>query len=277
MRGAAPFPIEIGGRALEAARWGEAGAPEIVLLHEGLGSVGLWRDFPARLAARSGRRLFAYSRAGYGQSASIELPRPLSYMEDEARETLPRILDAAGARRVILLGHSDGASIAAIHAAGSGVAKTGCVIAGLVLIAPHFFVEDVSVASIAAAREAYENGDLRARLARHHRDVDAAFRGWNGAWLDPRFRAWRIDDLLPLIDSPVLLIQGEADEYGTLAQIATAAAKLPHPPRVMLVPGAGHSPQFSHPERVIGAVAAFADAVLGLREGALTGGIGGEH
>ncbi|MCA7117984.1 MAG: alpha/beta hydrolase [Acidibrevibacterium sp.] len=253
------FTLDLGGIALEAARWGR-GAPEIVLLHEGLGSVGLWRDFPARLAAATGRGVFAYSRAGYGHSASIPLPRPLSYMHDEARETLPRILAQEAARRVILLGHSDGASIAAIHAGAAAGGTTA--IAGLVLIAPHFFVEDISLASIAAAREAYRAGDLRRRLARHHRDVDAAFRGWNDAWLDPGFRDWRIDDVLPAIAAPVLLIQGEADEYGTMAQIRLAEAKLPRPPRVVIVPAAGHSPHLSHPERVIAAIGAFVAAAL---------------
>ena len=255
---AAHFTLDIGGVELEAARWGK-GAPEILLLHEGLGSVGLWRDFPARLAAATGRTVFAYSRAGYGRSASLPLPRPLSYMHDEAREVLPRVLGAVAARRVILLGHSDGASIAAIHAAAP---TEGCEIAGLILIAPHFFVEDVSIASIAAARAAYRTGDLRARLARHHRDVEAAFRGWNDSWLDPGFRAWRIDDLLPAIEAPVLLIQGEADEYGTLAQITTAEAGLLRPPRVEIIPGAGHSPQFSHPERVVAAIRDFAAMVF---------------
>ena len=254
------FSLTVDGRALEAARWGPAGAPEMVLLHEGLGSVGLWRDFPARLAAATGRAIFAYSRAGYGQSAGITLPRPLSYMHDEARATLPRVLDALAARRVILLGHSDGASIAAIHAASATTEEHE--IAGLVLIAPHFFVEDISIASIAAAREAYENGDLRARLARYHRDVDAAFRGWNESWLDPGFRAWRIDDLLPAISAPVLIIQGAADEYGTMAQISAARAKLARPPRVVIIPGAGHSPQFSDAEAVITAIGDFTATVL---------------
>ncbi len=250
------FTIDADGMALEAARWGK-GASEIVLLHEGLGSVGLWRDFPARLAAATGSGIVAYSRAGYGQSASVPLPRPLSYMHDEAREVLPRVLRAIGARRVILLGHSDGASIAAIHAAAP---TDECAIAGLVLIAPHFFVEEVSITSIAAARTAYQTGDLRARLARHHRDVEAAFRGWNDAWLDPGFRTWRIDSLLPAITAPVLIIQGAADEYGTLAQIAVAEAELPRPPRVEIIAGAGHAPQFSHSERVVAAIRDFTAA-----------------
>ncbi len=180
------------GKRLETAWWGPApgAAPTLVLLHEGLGSVALWRDFPEALVAATGCGVFAYSRFGYGASDPVNLPRPMTYMHDEALNVLPRVLDAAGVRRAALIGHSDGGSIAAIHAGGVHDPR----IAGLVLIAAHFFVEDINIASIARIKANYEQGDLRQRLARYHRDVDVAFRGWNDAWLDPRFRAFDITD-----------------------------------------------------------------------------------
>src|SRR4051794_8799134 len=161
-------------------------APTIVLLHEGLGSASLWGDFPDKLAASTGAGVFAYSRAGYGASSPVPLPRPLDYMHVEAMQVLPKVLDAIGFRRGLLLGHSDGASIAAIYAGGCEDHR----VRGLGMIAPHFLVEDVSIRSIAQAKAAYEQGTLKVRLARWHRDVDNAFHGWNGAWLDPAFRDW---------------------------------------------------------------------------------------
>ena len=170
------------------------------MLHEGLGCVALWRDFPRRLAAATGFGVFAYSRAGYGQSDPVPLPRPLDYMTREARETLPELLDAIGLRRGVLLGHSDGASIAAIYAGSVEDFR----VRGLVLMAPHFFTEKGGLASIAAAREAYATSDLRAKLAKYHRDVDNAFRGWNDAWLDPGFKAWNIADAIDYLRVPAL-------------------------------------------------------------------------
>ena len=165
-------------------------APTLVLLHEGLGCVGLWGDFPEKLQEATGAGVFVYSRAGYGQSSPVTLPRPLTYMHDEARDMLPRLLDEIGFRRGLLIGHSDGASIAAIYAGSHQDHRVG----GLVLIAPHFFTEDAGIASIVEARKAYETGDLRQRLSRWHADVDNAFKGWNGAWLDPDFRQWDITE-----------------------------------------------------------------------------------
>jgi pimeloyl-ACP methyl ester carboxylesterase len=201
-----PFEIILDGRRLEAACWGPdaADAPTLVLLHEGLGCVALWRDVPARLAADTGCRVFAYSRFGYGRSAPVTLPRPMTYMHDEALEILPRVLDAAGIARAVLVGHSDGGSIAAILA---GAARDPR-IAGIVLIAAHFFVEDLNIASIARIRTEYETTELRARLARYHANVDNAFRGWNDAWLDPRFRDFDITEFLPNIAVPVLALPG---------------------------------------------------------------------
>jgi len=193
-------------------------APTLVLLHEGLGCAGLWNDFPEMLSAATGAGVFVYSRAGYGKSSPVKLPRPLSYMHDEARETLPRLLDAIGFQRGLLVGHSDGASIAVIYTGSHQDHRVG----GLVLIAPHVFTEDSGIASIVEAKKAYETGDLRARLSRWHADVDNAFKGWNDAWLDPEFRKWDITEFLAYIRVPVLIVQGEDDQYGTVKQIEVA-------------------------------------------------------
>ena len=249
-----PMRLAAGGASLEARCWGPAPdtAPTLVLLHEGLGSAALWRDFPDRLAEATGWGVLAPSRQGYGASDPCPLPRPLDYMEREATEVLPRLLDAAGFRRGVLLGHSDGASIAALHAGSVPDHR----VRGLVLMAPHFFVEGISVRSIAAAREAFETGDLRARLARHHADPDAAFRGWCDAWLDPRFRAWDITAALDHIRVPVLAIQGEDDEYGTPAQLAALDA-VPAPVETHLLPGCRHAPHLDRTDDTLALVADF--------------------
>jgi pimeloyl-ACP methyl ester carboxylesterase len=233
-------------------------APTLVLLHEGLGCVGLWGDFPDKLSAATGCGVFVYSRAGYGQSSPVALPRPLSYMHDEARDTLPRLLDEIGFRRGLLLGHSDGASIAAIYAGSHQDHRVG----GLVLIAPHFFTEDVGIASIAAARAAYDTGDLRAKLSRWHADVDNAFNGWNGAWLDPDFRRWDITAELAFIRVPMLIVQGDGDQYGTVKQIEVAREECYCPVEVALLPGAKHSPQREAPEETLTVIAEFVGRVL---------------
>ena len=232
--------------------------PTLVLLHEGLGCVGLWNDFPEKLAAATGTGVFVYSRAGYGKSSPVSLPRPLSYMHDEARETLPKLLDAIGFRRGLLIGHSDGASIAAVYAGSHQDHRVG----GLVLIAPHFFTEDPGIASIVEARKAYETGDLRARLARWLDDVDNAFKGWNGAWLDPLFRKWDITEFLAYIRVPVLIVQGEGDQYGTVKQIEVAQQECYCPVEVVLLPGARHSPQREAPEPTLTAMSDFVARTL---------------
>ncbi len=257
---ARPGALLLDGRRIETAWWGPppAAAPTLVLLHEGLGSVGLWRDFPAALAAATGAGVFAYSRAGYGRSAPIRLPRPLDYMQIEARAVLPLVLDAAGIRRAVLVGHSDGATIAALAAAERDDPR----VAGLALIAPHFFVEPVAVAAIAAIRRDYAAGGLRARLARHHDDVDGAFHGWAGAWLDPGFPA--VLDLaaaLRRIRLPTLVVQGTRDPYGTDAHAELAAREIPGGARIVLV-DAGHSPHIEAPAATRAAVAAFVADVL---------------
>jgi pimeloyl-ACP methyl ester carboxylesterase len=232
--------LALDGARLEYRLWPGANesAPILLLLHEGLGSVGLWGDFPRRLAATTGCRVFAYSRAGYGASSSISLPRPLDYMQREAIDVLPRVLDAIGFRRGALIGHSDGASIAAVYAGAHKDAR----LAALALIAPHFIVEDMTITAIERARNAYASGDLKPKLRRWHTQVDIAFRGWNDAWLDPNFRAFDIAGYLGTIAAPVQIIQGEDDPYGSERQIEIARTRLPAPPVVALLPGVGHAP-----------------------------------
>jgi pimeloyl-ACP methyl ester carboxylesterase len=254
----------IDGKNIEAMWWGAAAdeAPTIVLLHEGLGCVTLWRDVPARLADMTGCGVLAYSRFGYGASAPASLPRPLSYMHNEALQILPKLLDAAGLQRIILLGHSDGGSIATIYAGGVQDFR----LRGVVLIAPHFVVEDVCITSIEAAKTAYETTNLRERLGKYHAEPDNAFWGWNGAWLDPAFRSWRIDDYIPTIRVPVLVLQGAEDEYGTEEQLNIAVREAYCPVETMLISGAKHAPQLSHAEIVLSAVSGFVGRILAMEK-----------
>jgi pimeloyl-ACP methyl ester carboxylesterase len=238
-------------------------APTIVMLHEGLGSVGLWGDFPDRLQAATGFGVLAYSRAGYGASTPVKLPRPLHYMHIEALEVLPKLLDQIGFRRGLLLGHSDGASIAAIYAGGVADHR----VRGVAMVAPHFVVEDISVTSIAEIKTAYEATDLKVKLARWHNDVDNAFYGWNGAWLDPKFRAWDISEYLAYIRVPVAIVQGINDQYGTIRQIETAEEECYCPVEVTMIPGAGHSPHRDAPEATLNAISEFARSIFDTHEG----------
>ncbi len=233
---------------------GDPARAAIVLLHEGLGSISLWRDFPERLRERTGRTVVAYSRRGYGDSAALDAKREPSFMHDEATRVLPALLRALALERPVLFGHSDGASIALI--AGGAFSES---VSALILEAPHVFVEDLSVRSIAAAREAYETTDLRAKLARHHADVDGAFYGWNDVWLDPRFRDWNIEAYAARVRVPMLLIQGEDDEYGTWAQLEAIARANPRA-QTLLIAGAGHSPHRDAAQLVLDRVAAFLHA-----------------
>jgi pimeloyl-ACP methyl ester carboxylesterase len=233
-------------------------APTIVLLHEGLGCVGLWGDFPDKLQEATGAGVFVYSRAGYGQSSPVTLPRPLTFMHEEARDVLPRLLDAIGFRRGLLVGHSDGASIAAIYAGSMQDHR----VRGLVLIAPHFFTEDSGIAEIARVGETYESSDLRQKLARWHADVDNAFRGWNDAWLDPAFRQWDITDVLGYIRVPVLIVQGAEDQYGTVLQIERARQECYCPVDVALLPDVRHAPHREAPDVLLREVSGFANRLL---------------
>jgi pimeloyl-ACP methyl ester carboxylesterase len=252
--------LDIGSQRLEYRMIGPRpdAAPTLVLLHEGLGCVGLWGDFPQQLQTATGCGVFVYSRAGYGKSSPVKLPRPLSYMHDEARDTLPKLLDAVGFQRGLLIGHSDGASIAAIYAGSHQDHRVG----GLTLIAPHFFTEDSGIAAIVEAKKAYETGDLRPRLARWHVDVDNAFRGWNGAWLDPDFRQWDITEFLAYIRVPLQIVQGEGDQYGTAKQIEIAEQECYCPVEVALLKDAKHSPQREAPDATLKAISDFVARVL---------------
>jgi pimeloyl-ACP methyl ester carboxylesterase len=230
------------------------------MLHEGLGCVALWRDFPQQLASATGWGVFAYSRAGYGQSDPVGLPRPLDYMTREARSSLPQALNAIGFERSILLGHSDGASIAAIYAGEHADER----VKGLVLMAPHVFTEAPGLASIAEAKAAYVGEDLRVKLAKYHADVDSAFLGWNGAWLDPGFENWNIEHFVDRWRVPALLIQGADDQYGTLAQIRAIEARAPTQVSHLILDSCRHSPQIERPETTLEAIVAFCARVLSL-------------
>jgi pimeloyl-ACP methyl ester carboxylesterase len=234
-------------------------APLIVFLHEGLGSVALWRDFPARLCAAVGARGLVWSRPGYGRStprAADERWAP-DFMHRQAHEVLPALLQAlAITRPPWLFGHSDGGSIALLHAARFPVS-------GAVVLAPHILVEDISVASIRQARVAYETTDLPQRLARYHDDPDSAFWGWNGIWLDPAFRDWSIAEEIGTITCPLLAVQGLDDEYGTLEQIRGIARRVPQT-QLLELPACGHAPHKDQPERVIEAVRGLMQAKAGV-------------
>lgn len=247
--------VDVDGARLEVERIdvGRAAASPVVLLHEGLGSVAMWKDFPHRVAHAVNRDVVVYSRAGYGRSSPAKLPYAVRYMHDEALAVLPRLLDACGIERPILLGHSDGGSIALIHAAAANRP-----VAGLALMAPHVIVEDVSIASIAAAKVAWRATDLRARLARYHDDADCAFAGWNDIWLHPDFRAWSIEALVREVRCPILAIQGEDDEYGTMDQIERIARLAPDVELVRLA-DCRHSPHRDQPEAVLEALVRFVD------------------
>ncbi|MFL5818893.1 MAG: alpha/beta fold hydrolase [Conexibacter sp.] len=249
-----PLELDVDGRRLEGARLrGDAGRRPLVLLHEGLGSVALWRDFPAQLHAATGRDVLSFSRFGHGHSEPPPRPRTPAFFHEEALEVLPAVLAQAGASAPLLIGHSDGASIALIHAAHHDVA-------GVALLAPHVFVEDVTVAAIEQVRARYVDGDLRGRLARHHADPDAAFWGWCDVWLDPAFRAWTLDEEAARLHAPALLVQGVEDAYGSLAQLDRIEAAAPRPPERLHVPG-GHNPHLEAPEATLAAIVALQAAL----------------
>jgi pimeloyl-ACP methyl ester carboxylesterase len=225
--------------------------PTIVMLHEGLGSISHWKDFPHQLAQETSAGVFVYSRYGHGASDSLQEPRSVRYMHHEAQTVLPEILRQAGIQHPVLLGHSDGASIAIVYAGSFPDSP-----AGLILEAPHVFVEDISVSSIAQARVLYEQTDLPQRLAKHHADADSLFWGWNNIWLDPDFRDWNIESFLDLIPCPVLALQGAQDEYGTVKQIGAIQARIPSTSALVL-DDCKHAPHRDQREATLSAINHF--------------------
>lgn len=252
--------LELGEMRLEYRMIGPRSdaAPTLVLLHEGLGCVAGWGNFAQDLAAATGTRVFAYSRAGYGRSSPAKLPRPISFMHDEACDVLPRVLAAIGFRRGLLVGHSDGASIAAIYAGSIQDHR----VRGLALMAPHFFTEDMGIAEIVRTRAAFEAGPLRAKLARWHADPDNAFHSWCGPWLDPEFRKWDLSDALAHIRVPILIVQGENDQYGTTRQIEVAQQECYCPVDVALLANTRHAPHREAPEATLRAISDFVNRLL---------------
>jgi pimeloyl-ACP methyl ester carboxylesterase len=231
----------------------QAGRPTLVFLHQGLGSVSMWRDFPDKVGAATGCSAIVYSRYGYGNSEVLREPRTVDYMHVEALQVLPELLARLAVRDPVLIGHSDGASIALIHAAAHRDVK------GLVALAPHVFVEDVSVSSIAEARAAFEATDLPQRLARHHADAAKTFWGWNDIWLHPDFRRWNIEEVLPRIRCPLLAIQGFDDEYGSMAQLEAIARQAGGPVELLRLTDCRHSPHRDQPQVVLEAIARFVE------------------
>ena len=245
--------ITVDGKRLETALYpGAEATATIVMLHEGLGSIALWKDFPARVAETTGCAVLAYSRYGHGKSERLTEKRRVDFMHQEATVVLPELLDSFHIVKPILLGHSDGGSIALLYA-GSWPGR----VRALVLEAPHVFVEESGLRSIAAIRTLYESTDLAEKLSRYHDHVDETFRGWNDIWLDPRFREWNIEEYLGAIACPILAIQGDNDEYGTLAQVQTIQRHVPAT-QTLILPDCGHSPHRDQPALTLDAISKFA-------------------
>jgi pimeloyl-ACP methyl ester carboxylesterase len=255
--------VHAGGHRLEYERVepvgpAAAGPGTLVFLHEGLGSASLWKDFPERLVQRTGCPALVYSRYGYGKSDRLQQPHAVDYMHREALDTLPELLVRLSIRKPILIGHSDGASIALIYAG----ARRGP-LRGLVLMAPHAFVEDVTVSSIAQAKVTFETTDLARKLARYHDDPAATFYGWNDIWLRPEFRAWSIEQYLASIAVPMLLIQGEQDQYGTRAQVDAIARQVSGPVELVMLDECGHAPHVDRADATDEAIARFVGGLSG--------------
>jgi pimeloyl-ACP methyl ester carboxylesterase len=250
--------IRAAGHALEVQviEGTKRGAPVLVFLHEGLGSVGLWKNFPKELAAATGCSAVVYSRYGNGFSDVLDAPRAPEYMHHEAREVLPAVLQTFDVRNAVLFGHSDGASIALIYAG-----ECGARVRAVVAEAPHVFVEELSVQSIAQAKKTYESTDMPKRMARYHADPARTFYGWNDIWLHPAFRDWNIRDAVKRISVPMLLVQGAADEYGTVAQLeAIRSDARDSSIDTLLLANCGHSPHRDRPSLVVAAAAAFIES-----------------
>jgi pimeloyl-ACP methyl ester carboxylesterase len=244
--------VRAAGRTLNYT-WIAGGEPTLVFLHEGLGSIGQWRDFPAQVVAATGCRALVYDRYGYGQSDVLqEARRPIRFMHDEALVALPEMLRTLGVETPILVGHSDGASIALIHAG------AGNPVRAVVAMAPHVFIEPICISSIKKAAHTFETTDFAQKLARHHRDVRKTFYGWADVWRDPDFERWDIrDDYLPGVRCPVLAIQGHDDEYGTMAQLDEIARRVSGPCELLKLENCGHAPFRDRPQETLGAIARF--------------------
>ena len=251
------FQITVQGRNLEVQRISGRipGAPELVFLHEGLGSVSHWKDFPARVGEATGCPVTVYSRYGSGNSALLTEARPVRYMHDEGLDVVPDLLAQLQIENPILIGHSDGASIAIIYSGAHDHVR------GLVLLAPHVFVEDLSVASIAEAKVQFETTNLLEKLGRHHHDPAKTFWGWNEIWLHPDFRAWNIEEYLPRIACPVLVIQGVDDQYGTMAQVEAIRRQVPGKVEILALENCRHSPQRDRPEATLEAIRKFVSRI----------------
>ncbi|WP_164661547.1 alpha/beta fold hydrolase [Tropicibacter sp. Alg240-R139] len=248
------FPMKVNGVALEYACHGPAPdqAPTIVMLHEGLGCVALWRDFPKKLSAQTGFGVLVFSRQGYGNSDPIQLPRGLDYQSQEPLEVLPPILEQAGIQRCILFGHSDGATMAAVYAGSVEDHR----VRGLIVAAPHFFAEPKGLTEIERTRDQFDTTDLAQRMGIYHRDPEGVFRGWANVWLDPEFADWNVAEVIDYIRVPILAIQGHDDQYGTMAHLDEITSRAYCPvDRVKL--NCKHSPHLEAPEETLKAVAEF--------------------
>lgn len=234
-------------------------APTIVFLHEGLGCAAMWHDFPARLAEAVGCGALVYSRSGYGRSDRCRLPRPIRFMHHEGLKVLPELLEVAGVRECVLVGHSDGGSVAVIYAGGTSAAP----LRGVITEAAHLFCEDITIHSIRKACEIYKNGDLRLKLEKYHgNNTDCAFYGWSGAWLHPDFRNWNLEEYLPGISVPMLAIQGENDKYGSRAQVETIARHAGSEVEIRMLSDCGHCPHREQPAATFQAMTSFISRVL---------------
>ena len=249
-------PLTVDGKQLEYFALGPSPdkAPTIVLLHEGLGCAALWRDFPAKLAQATGMGVFVYSRLGYGQSDAAELPKPLDFMTREAVDVLPQVLDQMGFERGILMGHSDGATIAAIYAGSVADLR----VRGLVLMAPHFFTEPAGLESIRETKKTFETTDMAQKMAKYHKNPEIAFRGWNDVWLDPKFESWNVAEVIDYLRIPTLAIQGRDDQYGTLGQIEEIENRAYSPVDTVVLDDCQHAPHLEQTEAVLAAVSEFA-------------------
>ncbi|WP_142847702.1 alpha/beta fold hydrolase [Telmatospirillum sp. J64-1] len=254
--------FEVDGKKLEYRMIGPAPAlaPTLVFLHEGLGCAAMWRDFPDRLSRATGCGALVYSRAGYGNSDPADLPRPKTYHDDEALRVLPQVLKHAGVKRAVLIGHSDGATIALIHAA---AAPGDCQVVGVVAEAPHVFNEEICLSAIRRAVRDWQDGDLRQKLERWHgANAECAFHGWSDTWQRPEFWTWNVEHYLPDITCPVFVIQGEEDFYGSDRQVEAIARQVSGPCETLILPYCGHTPHHEHAGPILETMARFVRAIL---------------